>query len=135
MNRTITARLCALTLAFATGLATLALAESAELRKLLETQAAQTETDLKLSAGQKAKVHPILLNGVDQRMQVFDELGISPGNPPGMLTGRKLRSKLDAIAAGLKDQLKPVLSVEQMQAYERITENGKETIKAAILGK
>lgn len=129
------ARLFALTLAFAIGFATQVTAESAELRKLLAAQAAQTEAELKLSADQKAKVHPILLNGVEQRMAVLNELGVSPGNPPGMLKGRKLRAKLDDIAAGLKVELKAVLSEPQMQAYDRITAQGKEKIKAAILGK
>lgn len=78
---------------------------------------------LNLSADQRARVERIMAQSEKQTLAVFAKFGIDPKAKPEFNKLVKARHELQAIERNERNQLKPILTKEQLKIYDRIIEN------------
>ena len=78
---------------------------------------------LNLSADQRARVQSILVRSEELTLVVFAKFGIDPKAKPEFNKLVKARHELQAIERNERNQLKPILTKEQLKIYDRIIEN------------
>lgn len=106
-----------------------------DVRAMMEGGLKTLEADLGLSADQKAKVDPILKSAVEQRMAVLKEYNFQPGNRPSFMDLISIRSKMSSITAEVHRKLVPILSDQQMQKFDDISERMRQKMRSALLGR
>lgn len=109
-------------------------ARADDLRATLAAEIEQMEAQIKLTPEQHAKAHPILMGGLDQRMALLDEYGITAGKRPGMMQAMSLRSKMGDIDSAIRAQLAPIFTPQQAQRFDQLGEASRARMKAVILG-
>jgi uncharacterized protein YycO len=118
---------------FAATASTTALA--VDVRNMMEGGLKTLEADLSLSAEQKQKVDPILQSAVDQRMAVLKEYNFKPGNRPSFMNLISIRSKMSDITTEVHRKLVPILSQQQMEKFDDISEQMRQKMRSVLLGR
>ncbi len=118
---------------FAATASTTALA--VDVRNIMEGGLKTPEADLQLSADQKQKVDPILQSAVDQRMAVLKEHSFKPGNRPSFMDLMSIRSKISDVATDVHRKLVPILSQQQMENFEDISEQMRQKMRSVLLAR
>jgi hypothetical protein len=106
-----------------------------DVRNMMEGGLKTLEADLKLSADQKQKVDPILQSAVDQRMAVLKEYNFKPGNRPSFMDLISIRSKMSDITTEVHRKLVPILSQQQMEKFDDISEQLRQKMRSVLLGR
>ena len=108
---------------------------AADVREMMEPGLKTVEADLKLNAEQKAKIDPILRKAVNQRMAVLKEYNFKPGNRPSFMNLISIRSKMSDITTVVHRQLVPILSNQQMEKFDDISEQKRQKMRSVLLGR
>ena len=106
-----------------------------DVRAMMEGGLKTLEADLGLSADQKAKVDPILQSAVEQRLAVLKEYNFEPGNRPSFMDLISIRSKMSNITTEVHRKLVPILSNQQMQKFDDISEQMRQKMRSVLLGR
>lgn len=102
-------------------------AQRAQFQAALE----ETVARLQLDAAQQEVVMPILLQGTQERVAIFQEFrASSEGTQPSMAELMALRDKMNASFGATRDALAPHLSETQLAAWDTLREERREQMRA-----
>lgn len=102
---------------------------------MTEAQLRAIDERLRLTPAQKKAMAPIMRASTRAREATMKKHGIDPdsGRKPGLFKLLDLRRDMLAVTRWTRAQLAPILSVEQMQEYERISEEQKQRMKQRLM--
>lgn len=111
---------------------------SADSADAIRAQLEETLTLLKLSDEQRDPVETILRSNFEARLALMKQYGIDPAYPganrPSRRTMRKLAGEMSDLRADAREQLKTVLTPEQMNTWSALEEARQDQMRERMRG-
>ncbi len=103
----------------------------------LQAQLEETKERLQLTDEQVAQLRPILERSLEKRLQVLEKHGISldpeaPQKKLGLRKARKLRNDMKKVRKETEEELKGVLSQNQMKEWKKIEEERSQRLREEL---
>lgn len=101
---------------------------------MLEDVNKQTQARLQLTAEERAEVEPIMKKGLADRIAVFKNLGLEPGQRPAFSKLLELQSQMNTIRTKEHKELAQYLSENQLYIIDKVAEEWRGRFRKALLG-
>ena len=87
---------------------------------------------LELTDTQRSAVEPVIVDGMNERQAILQSAGIVPGQKPTLAQVMSIRGPMRASRQRTEDQLKAILSPQQMAEYRIIVEETRASLLARL---